>query len=62
MIYIAFNHAGQAHNLGDCGDYDAAVEIANDTLGIHWQFILKLNELKCIVKAADEKNQYENRT
>ena len=58
MIYIAFNHAGHAYNLGDCGDYDVAVEIADDAMGVdNWQFILELNELKYIVKAADEQNQ-----
>jgi hypothetical protein len=55
MKFIAFNHYGYAHNLGDCGDYFAAVEIADDAMGVdNWQFILSTSELEYIVKAAKE--------
>jgi hypothetical protein len=54
MIFIAFNHDGYAHNLGDCGDYEIAVEVADDALGVdNWQFILTTNELKYILKTAE---------
>jgi len=60
MTYIAFNHCGYAHNLGDCGDYDVAVEIADDALGVdNWQFILSMAEMDYIVKAAKETSDVE---
>lgn len=57
MTFIAFNHCGYAHNLGNCSDYFVAVEIADDALGCdNWQFILSASELEYIVKAAKEKS------
>jgi hypothetical protein len=57
MTFIAFNHYGYAHNLGDCGDYFSAVKIADDALGDdNWQFILSASELEYIVKAAGDED------
>ena len=60
MKWIAFDYSGQAYALGDCGDYDAAVEVADDCLtpadgkigGTQWAFILSTSELQEILRAA----------
>ena len=33
MKYLALTDTGSIHNLGDCGDWDAADEIAKECLG-----------------------------
>lgn len=33
MKYLALTDTGSIHNLGDCGDWDAADEIAEEYLG-----------------------------
>lgn len=61
MEWLAFDYGGKAYALGDCGDYDAAVEVADDCLtpedgkigGSQWAFILSVQELKEILRAAE---------
>ena len=54
MTFIAFAYQGEAYNLGDCGDYEIATEIADDALGIdNWQFIMSTDEIKYILKTAE---------
>lgn len=62
--WIAFDYGGQAYALGDCGDYDAAVEVAMDAMDTApkslqghtgtspWAFILSAAELQEILRAA----------
>ena len=55
MKWIAFDYGGEAYSLGDCDDYDAAEEIANerltsDTLGAGWMFILSVADLQEILE------------
>lgn len=53
-IWIAFSSHGSAHNLGDCGDYFAAVEIADDALGKdNWTFIMSTAELTYILQTIE---------
>jgi len=39
MKYYAFDFGGTCFPLGDCGDYEAAEEIANDTMLNDWIFL-----------------------
>jgi|TARA_R100000479_G_C6319064_1_gene177015 hypothetical protein len=51
MKWVAFDNSGQAYSLGDCGDYDVAVEIANEYLvpKDKWVFILSESDLQEIM-------------
>ncbi len=39
MDYYAFDFGGGCFPIGDCGDYEVAEEIANDTMLNEWIFL-----------------------
>jgi|TARA_R100001224_G_C3952653_1_gene126268 hypothetical protein len=45
MNWYAFDYGGQCFPLGNCGDYDVAEEIADDTIGDAWVFLMTAQDI-----------------
>ena len=45
MNWYAFDYGGQCFPLGNCGDYDVAEEIADDTIGDDWVFLMTAQDI-----------------
>jgi len=54
MNWFAFDYLGQCLPLGNCGDYQIATEIADDTIGEDWAFIMTAQEIKDLATKVKE--------
>lgn len=54
--WIAFDIFGRAYPLGDCGDYEAALEVADDTLSDNYIFVKSIAQILDICEAAMNKD------
>ena len=43
MIYLALGEDGKMHNVGDCGDWESANEICEDT-ELYFHYLAPLDE------------------
>lgn len=50
--WIAFDIFGRAYPLGDCGDYEAALEIADDALDDNYIFVKSVAQILDICESA----------
>ena len=61
MIYLALGADGNMYNLGDCGDFDAADEIAQEYLVVESIWITGLDKWLEIAKSIERMNKkWEN--
>ena len=54
MKYYAFDFGGTCFPLGDCGDYEAAEEIANDTMLNDWIFLYTKEDIIEVLKLVED--------
>ena len=55
MEYLALTDKGTIHNLGDCGDWEAADEIATDC-GLEYFYLTSLDNWTEIANAINKEN------
>ena len=53
MKYLALTDKGTIHNIGDCGDWEAADEIAVDS-GLEYFYMTSLNNWLGIAEAINK--------
>ena len=54
MQWYAFNRGGYCCPLGDCGDYEAAEEVADDLMPNQWVFLYNSKDILELAEADNE--------
>ena len=57
MKYYAFDYGGRVYPLGDCGDYDSALEVAEDIDPLGFAFLMTGPEILEIADKIKEDNK-----
>ena len=54
MKWYAFDYGGDCCPLGDCGDYDAAEEVADDVMPNRWLFLYTAEDILLLAKQVEK--------